>query len=236
MSEALRAIDLNADLGEGFPNDDVLLGLVTSASIACGGHAGDSATMLRTLWRARELGVRPGAHPGFDDRESFGRRERSVTATDVEHLIRSQVELLRSQAHELGMDLDFVKPHGALYNQAQRDPDVAQGVIRAMIGLKLILLGQPGSVLEGLSEKAGVRYITEGFPDRRYRPDGRLVPRTEPNAIMTDPGEMASHIESLVNQGLQTLCIHGDDPHAVRNAQAVRTALERRGVLIRSFA
>jgi UPF0271 protein len=230
-----RAIDLNADLGEGFPNDAALLARVTSASIACGGHAGDSETIAHTLREAQHRGVVVGAHPGYPDRTEFGRRELQLPADEVERIIGQQVEDLSAIATMLGMTVRFIKPHGALYNQAQREDGVAAAVVAAVARLGLPLLGQPGSVLEARAREAGLRYITEGFPDRRYRHDGRLAPRSESGAILHDPADIEAQVVRLVDQRLMTLCIHGDDPRAVANADNVRSILERQAIELRSF-
>jgi UPF0271 protein len=237
MSAPARTIDLNADLGEGCPHDEELLDRVSSASVSCGFHAGDRDAIVRTLRAAKERGVAVGAHPGFADREGFGRRERDISAAEVERLIIEQFEALSAMAAEVSAELRFVKPHGALYNQAQRQDEVAAGVVAAMVRLGLPVLGQPGSVLEARAAAAGVRFVAEGFPDRRYRPDGRLVPRSEPGAVLDDPAEVEAQVVRLVGQGgVATLCIHGDDPRAVRNADLVLAALARIGIGRESFA
>jgi UPF0271 protein len=230
-----RTIDLNADLGEGCPSDAALLARVSSASIACGAHAGDRSTMAATLAEAQRRGVIVGAHPGYADRAAFGRRELRLPPLEVERLIVEQVEVLRSVGSSLGVTIGFVKPHGALYNQAQKEDEVAAAVIAALARLQCPLLGQPGSLLEVRARKAGVRYVTEGFPDRRYRADGRLVPRSDPDAIVHDPAEMEAQVARLVAEGVMTLCIHGDDPRSVANADRVRGILERQGIILRSF-
>jgi UPF0271 protein len=231
-----RSIDLNADLGEGCPNDAALLARVTSASVACGAHAGDPATIGRTLAEARDRGVVVGAHPGYADRAEFGRRERKLATGEVTRLIVEQVEYIVTRAAELDVVIRFVKPHGALYNQAQREDAVAAEVVAALIQLQLPLLGQPASVLEARARGGGVPYITEGFPDRRYRADGRLVPRTEAGAILHERGEMEAQVIRLVEEGVMTLCIHGDDPRAVVNAETVRAILDRQAIAVRCFA
>jgi len=236
MSLKPHSIDLNADLGEGFPHDEALLGLVTSASIACGAHAGNQAIMLETLQTAQRHGIAVGAHPGFEDREGFGRFEREMTTGEVEQLIGRQVDTLQRLADEIGIPIRFVKPHGALYNQAQRDPQMAQGIINAVVRLGLPVLGQPGSVLESLADATGVRFVAEGFPDRRYQEDGRLVPRTDPNAVLHDPEEVASQVVRLLKRGYETLCIHGDAPNAVANALSISEILTQQGIILRSFA
>ncbi len=232
-----RAIDLSADVGEGCPNDWILLDdLVTSASVACGAHAGGPEEIRQTLGHARDRGVAVGAHPGYPDREHFGRREQSISADAVTTMILDQVAFLVDLAAEVGVAVRFLKPHGALYNQAQRQNEIARGVVDAAAELGLPLLGQPGTVLEGWAVGRGVRYIAEGFPDRRYRDDGSLVPRSEPDAILHDPAEMAEQVSRLLARGrMATLCIHGDDPRAVDNARLVRQALDGMSIVVRSF-
>jgi UPF0271 protein len=231
-------IDLNADMGEGCPNDGTLLdGLVTSASIACGAHAGDRASIRATLGQARDNGVAVGAHPGYPDREHFGRRERTMSSDAVTAMIMEQTKFLTELAADLGVAILFLKPHGALYNQAQREDLIARGVVDAASELGLPLLGQPGTLLERLASGSDVRYIAEGFPDRRYRDDGSLVPRDEPDAVLHDPAEMETHLLRLIaGRRVATLCIHGDDPRAVDNARLVRGILEGQGIAVRSFA
>jgi 5-oxoprolinase (ATP-hydrolysing) subunit A len=232
----LPAIDLNADLGEGCANDRALLGLVTSASIGCGAHAGSPDVIRQTLHDARACGVMVGAHPGYPDREHFGRREMEIRTEAVRDLILEQVATLGALAAEVGVPVRFLKPHGALYNQAQRQDEIARGVIAAAVELGLPLLGQPDTLLERLASAQGLRYIAEGFPDRRYRDDGSLVPRGEPDAVLHQPAEMEAQLVRLTAIGrVETLCIHGDDPRAVANAELVRRVLESHGITIRSF-
>jgi 5-oxoprolinase (ATP-hydrolysing) subunit A len=231
-----REIDLNADLGEGCPNDRAVLERVTSASICCGTHAGSPDTIRRTLRDARVCGVVLGAHPGYPDREGFGRREQVMASQAVRQLIKDQVAFLQVLAAEAGVAIEFLKPHGALYNQAQRQDKIARGVVAAAGDLGLPLLGQPDTLLQRLAVEHGISYIAEGFPDRRYRDDGSLVPRSEPGAVLHDPAEIEAHLLQLVAWGrVATLCIHGDDPRAVANAELVRTVLEQHGIGIRSF-
>jgi UPF0271 protein len=230
------SIDLNADLGEGFPNDRALLELVTSASICCGAHAATHEEIRQTLVDAVACGVVVGAHPGYADREHFGRREREMDSDAVRDLILEQVAALIKLAAEAGAAVRFVKPHGALYNQAQREEGIARGVVAAAIELDLPLLGQPDTLLRTQANIQKVRYITEGFPDRRYRPDGSLTPRSEADAILCDPGEFEAQVLRLVNEGsVETLCVHGDEAHAVANAELVRRVLKRSGIVLRSF-
>ncbi|MDR3634213.1 MAG: LamB/YcsF family protein [Isosphaeraceae bacterium] len=235
MKNTSRSVDLNADLGEGFPNDEALLRRVTSASICCGAHAGDHDTIAQTLSLARRYRVTVGAHPGFADREQFGRREWPVSALAVAELITEQFEALNSMAREHEVSVRFVKPHGALYNQAQRDPSIAEGVIAALLRLAVPVLGQPGGELERFARETGVPFISEGFPERRYGPGGRLVARSEPDAVLHDPFEIGAQALRLVASGVRSLCIHGDDPSAVAKADIVLAALKADGVALRGF-
>ena len=230
-----RTIDLNADLGEGFPWDEALLDRVTSASVCCGAHAGDPETIARTLRWARDRGVVVGAHPGYPDREGFGRSDRAMPPGDLESTIAAQVAELERLAGPIGLALRFVKPHGALYNQAHRDPALAASLLRALRRKDWPILGQPGGCVETLAPGAGLRFIAEGFADRRYRPDGRLVARTEPNALLEDPAEIGDQVLRLVDQGVGTICIHGDDPRAVDLADLVLGVLRAAGVEPKSF-
>jgi 5-oxoprolinase (ATP-hydrolysing) subunit A len=233
---AVRSVDLNADLGEGFASDRDLLHRVTSASVCCGAHAGSPVSIRETLHNAQRLGVVVGAHPGYPDREGFGRRARIVTSEQVEQWILDQVAALGELAGATGVPLRFLKPHGALYNQAQREEHVARGVIEGVSRLGLPLLGQPGTILERLAAARGIHYVAEGFPDRRYQPDGTLVPRSEPGSVLRNVEEVESNVVALLADGrAKTLCIHGDDPDAVANADRVRLVLDRNGITPRSF-
>ncbi|SIO61180.1 UPF0271 protein [Singulisphaera sp. GP187] len=230
-----RAVDLNADLGEGFPNDRELLDLVSSASLCCGAHAGNRPVILETLHQVAERKVVLGAHPGFADRDHFGRRELATSAVAVEQLVLTQIDALALLAAEVGLVIRYVKPHGALYNQAQRQAEVAEGVLSAMARLQLPLLGQPGTILETRARALGVTYVTEGFPDRRYRDDGRLVPRSEPNAVLVEAREVECQVLRLIDSGVASLCIHGDDPRALENARTIRNLLERHSIVMKGF-
>jgi UPF0271 protein len=229
------SVDLNADLGEGCPWDEALLVRVTSASVCCGAHAGGPAESERTLRAALGRGVVVGAHPGFEDREGFGRREQTVARAAVERLIREQVGRLGTLAAQVGTAIHYLKPHGALYNQAQRDVEIAAGVADAASALGLPVLGQPGSRVQVAAGRAGVRFVAEGFADRRYDPDGRLVPRDRPDAILRDRAEIGEQVLRLVEGGIASLCLHGDNPDSVPLADLVRDALDRAGVIVRPF-
>jgi UPF0271 protein len=229
-------IDLNCDLGEGGPADDELLGLVTSANVACGGHAGDPATAFQTLSLAARYGVRAGAHPSFLDRENFGRRELERTEQQVFEDCVYQVGALAGLARAVGRPLTHLKPHGALYNLACRDDNYARPIVAAAQLFGLSLLGLPSSRLEVLS--AGrCHFVAEGFADRRYLPDGSLVPRTRPDAFVEDLAEAVRQVEWLVTvKGVRTVCVHGDNPHAVAYVRELRAALLRQGITLQAFA
>jgi UPF0271 protein len=230
------SIDLNADLGEGFPNDLALLDLVTSANICCGAHAGTPGVIRQTLREARARGVLIGAHPGYPDRETFGRREQERTTLELIDLISAQISAFMTLAEEEGATVRYLKPHGALYNQAQREPHVARAVAEAARALGWPLLGQPGSVLEAEARDRGIDYVAEGFPDRRYREDGSLVTRSEAGALLHEPHEIQEQVIRLVSAGrFSTLCIHGDSPGAVATAALVRRVLAQHGISVRSF-
>jgi UPF0271 protein len=229
-------IDLNCDLGEGCASDDELLGLVTSANVACGGHAGDPSTAFATLSLAARYGVRTGAHPGFMDREHFGRRELKRTEQQVFEECAYQVGALAGLARAVGRPLTHLKPHGALYNMACRDDDYARPVIAVAQLFGLSVLGLPGSRLEVLS--AGrCPFFAEGFADRRYQPDGSLAPRDRPDAFVEDLAEAVRQVEWLVSvKGVRTVCVHGDNPHAVAFVRELRAALLRQGITLQAFA
>jgi UPF0271 protein len=235
-SDVRLAIDLNADLGEGCPWDELLLAKVTSASVCCGAHAGDEQSIGRTLRAAKANGVVVGAHPGYEDRQHFGRREQPFPGPSLEESLNHQLDLLSQVAGEEGVRLRFVKPHGALYNQAQRDRQIAEAIVNAVSRRSVALLGLPNSTLCELAAAAGIRYVAEGFIDRRYRPDGSLVARSEPNAILQDPAEIRAQMLRLVHQGTETLCIHGDNPDSVRLVTLAAEVLRDAGVATRSFA
>jgi UPF0271 protein len=229
-------IDLNCDLGEGCAYDDELMGLITSANVACGGHAGDPATAFATLSMAARYGVRAGAHPSFFDREGFGRRELERTEQQVFEDCVYQVGALAGLARAVGRPLTHLKPHGALYNMACEDENYARPVVAAAQLFGLAVVGLPDSRLQVLS--AGrCHFAPEGFADRRYLPDGSLVPRTRPDAFVDDLAEAVSQVEWLVSvKGVRTVCVHGDNPHAVAFVRELRAALLRQGITIQAFA
>jgi 5-oxoprolinase (ATP-hydrolysing) subunit A len=250
------AIDLNADLGEGFGvwrlgDDDALLGLVTSANVACGFHAGEPVTMRRVCARAAAAGVAVGAQVSYRDLAGFGRRFMDVDPAELTDDILYQLAALDGIARVAGTRVAYVKPHGALYNAAVTHAGHAQAVVDAVLAYdrRLPVLGLPGSVLLRELEAAGMHPVPEGFADRGYTPAGTLVPRTQPGALLHDPTTVADRAVRMAAHGVvvavdgtavlmpvRSVCVHGDTPGAVEMARAVRTALEGAGLTLRPFA
>jgi 5-oxoprolinase (ATP-hydrolysing) subunit A len=244
-------IDLNADVGESFGpwpmgDDARLIPLVTSVNVACGFHAGDPLTIERTIARAVAARVAIGAHPGYPDLAGFGRRDMEMPAAEIEAAIVYQVGAVAAFARAAGTDLRHVKPHGALYNRAARDPGLAEAIARAVrrCSAELLLVGLAGSDLLAAGQAAGLEVVAEGFADRAYEPDGSLRSRKQPGALL-GPEAAAVQAVALVRDSTvtavdgttvairpETLCIHGDGEHAVAVALAVRAALEAAGVEI----
>ncbi len=229
-------IDLNSDLGEGCDMDEEIMSLVTSANICCGFHAGGPAVARIALDLAARQGVQAGAHPGYADREHFGRRELELNEDEIYEMCLYQVGALEGLARITGQPLRYLKPHGALYNQACRDDAYARPVIAAAEALDLTLVGLPGSRLEALSA-GSCPFVAEGFADRRYQPDGSLVPRSRSDAFIEDANEAVRQARRLIQErGVRTLCVHGDNPRAVAFVGALRAALIDAGFTIRAFA
>ena len=229
-------IDLNADVGEGAGFDDELMPLVTSANVCCGLHAGGPTEIRATLELAKRHGVTVGAHPGYDDRNHFSRREHALSQQELLDLCTSQISALDALAREANVELRYIKAHGALYNQACRDRETALAFSAAVSAWNLPVVGLPGSKLEAAVTERGLVFISEGFADRRYRPDGSLVSRTEAEAFVRNPEEAVRQVEWLIRtQGVRTICVHGDNPQAVTFARAVREALLNRGFTLKPF-
>jgi len=229
-------IDLNSDLGEGCGHDAELMALISSANISCGFHAGDVATARQALALAKQHGVRAGAHPGFADRENFGRRELERSEEQVYEDCVYQVGALAGLAKLVGWPLTHLKPHGALYNMACRDDCYARPIVAAAALFDLPLLGLPGSRLQEQG-RGRCRFVAEGFADRRYLPDGSLVPRSRPDAFVADPDEAVTQAKRLLRErGIETLCVHGDNPAALQFVRQLRQALEREGFVVKAFA
>jgi UPF0271 protein len=218
-------IDLNCDLGEGCPHDEELMGYITSANVACGFHAGDAVAAAATLRAAARHGVQAGAHPSFADRENFGRRELVLPESQIYEECVYQVGAVIALARAAGVGIRHIKPHGALYNLACRDDAYARPLVQAAEFFQLPLVALPNSRLQAVAAgRCG--YFAEGFADRRYRPDGSLVPRSEPNAFVEDPAEAVRQVEWLLRErGVRTICVHGDNPHAVAFVRQLRQAL-----------
>lgn len=230
-------IDLNADLGEGADFDAELMPLITSANVCCGLHAGGPSEIRATLELTKKHGVAVGAHPGYYDREHFGRREWKLSRQELLDLCIYQISALDALARGSDVELRYIKAHGALYNQASRDSETAVSFSVAAYAWNLPIVGLPGSKLERAAKDRGLFFVAEGFADRRYRPDGSLVPRTEPDAFVEDPQEAVEQAERLIaERGVRTLCVHGDNPRAVEFARAVREALLEKGFNLKAFA
>jgi UPF0271 protein len=229
-------IDLNCDLGEGCPHDAELMPLITSANIACGFHAGDPGLAHRALATAARYGVKVGAHPGFPDREHFGRREIERTEQQVFDDCMYQVGALTGVALAIPWSVRYIKAHGALYNMACHDDAYGRPLMEAALLFELPLLGLPGSRLQALCARR-CPFIAEGYADRRHRPDGSLVPRSEPDAFVHDPAQAVEQIEWLLREkGVRTICVHGDNPQALDFVRALRQALGHHNIEIRPFA
>ena len=228
-------IDLNCDLSEGMDNDEAIMPHITSANIACGFHAGDKHTMRETLRLTKHFGVNAGAHPSWDDRENFGRKEMDVSPKEAEKLVFEQIQILAAIAQKEGVTLTHVKPHGALYNQSAKDIQLASAIARAVKAhsVDLILVGLAGSRSLEAGREMGLRVAAEGFPDRGYNADGSLMSRLLPGALIESPEDVARHAIELVKTGkMDTLCLHGDHTNAGENAKMLKDVLEKNGVEI----
>lgn len=247
----MTAIDLNADLGEGAPYDEELLRIVSSANVACGGHAGDAGTMAETVRLAIGNGVAVGAHPGYPDREGFGRESGFMRGDELYDALTEQVTALADLTAELGAKLAHVKPHGALYNDAVNDAEIADVIARVVAEApgEPAFMGMANTELEAAAGRHGLDFIAEAFIDRAYEPDGTLVSRKEPGAVHEDLNVATTQAVRLAEDGrvtardgdeitvrADTLCIHGDTPGAAEKARAVRDVLESHGIEIRAHA
>jgi len=244
-------IDLNADLGEGCDNDEALLKLVSSANIACGWHAGDANTMRQCVRWALDNGVAIGAHPSFPDRENFGRSEMHLPPEEIVAGVLYQVGALAAIVKAEGGRLAHVKAHGALYNQAVKEPALAEALCEAVRRFDpgLRFFGLAGSGMIGAAQRAGLMPVEEVFADRGYMPDGSLVPRSRPGALIEDEAQSLAQTLSLVRDhrvtaidgsvvkvNAQTVCLHGDGAHALAFARRIRERLESEGITIAAMA
>ncbi len=248
-------IDINSDLGEGFGryrcgDDGALLGIVTSANVACGFHAGDPEIMAQTFTVAKQRGVAVGAHAGFPDLWGFGRRPIPFSAGEIERLVAYQIGAAMALASYAGHRITHVNAHGTLANLAETEPDVADAVARAIraVDRNLAALTIARSEQVRAAERAGLRAFSQIYADRAYTEQGTLVPRSEPGAVIHDAAEAAKRVVAMVEAGalitvsgarlktpIDSVCVHGDSPHAIDTARTVRQALERAGATVAPF-
>jgi UPF0271 protein len=228
------AVDLNADVGEGFADDERLLDVVTSANVACGFHAGSAETMRIVCALAAERDVAIGAHPSYRDPEGFGRRDLDVDSHVLREEVAEQIAVLAEIAADEGAEVTYVKPHGALYTRAITDREVARAIVDAVLGHGVAMLAWPGSELFEQARAAGMESFAEGFADRGYA-NGHLVSRDEPGALLAAP-EAAQQAVALAQAGeVRSICVHGDSPGAAALAAGVRAALIGAGFAVRRF-
>ena len=254
----LKRIDLNSDVGESFGNhkiglDEEVIPLISSANVACGYHGGDPHVMKRTLAIAKKHGIAVGAHPGFPDLMGFGRRNMDVSLEEIQDYVTYQVGALQAFASVLGLRLQHVKLHGALYNMAVKNPQITEAVAAVLNGLDpelilLVLAGPDRIQLQEMGRRAGIRMAFEFFADRAYNPDGSLVSRQEPGAVLHDKEQVTDKVLQMVAEGTvtardgsaielaaDTICVHGDNPAAVSLAGRIRQALMESGVEVVPF-
>jgi UPF0271 protein len=245
----MTAIDLNSDLGEGDPYDDELLQIVSSCNIACGGHAGDAETMAATVRAALINGVCVGAHPAYPDRDGFGRVSGYLAGGALYEALTDQVTSLADVAAQLGARLTHVKPHGALYNDAAANSELADVIARVVAEAHgaPAFVGMANTELQFAAERHRLEFVAEAFVDRAYEADGTLVSRSEPAAVHSDlsvittqavglakVGRVTARNGAVIDVPADTLCIHGDTPGAAQAARAVRDVLESHGIEIRA--
>ena len=244
-----KQIDLNCDMGEGMDNDAKLMPLISSANIACGYHAGNDSIMRATVALAKLSGVSIGAHPGFADKENFGRTEMQLSSNELYQLIWDQLALMQTITQEALVAMHHVKPHGALYNMAARDASMARIICQAVkdFDAHLILYGLSGSYLISEAKALGLTTASEVFADRTYQDNGSLTPRSQPNAMIHDQASSLAQVLQMIQEqnvvsvtgkiialSAETICIHGDGPHAVSFAQQINTALQTASIKIQS--
>ena len=252
----MEKIDLNCDMGERFGAyklgmDDAVIQFISSANIACGWHAGDPFVMNHTVAIAVEHGVGVGAHPGYPDLLGFGRRNMDCTPEDLRNYVIFQIGALQAFCNAHGTKMQHVKPHGALYLTAVENEDVARAVAEAIVSvnpdlLYVALAGAKGELMRRIGQEVGLRVVYEAFPDRAYSPEGTLVSRRQPGAVIKEPREVAQRALQMVKEGVviavdgttipleaQTLCVHGDNPKAVDLVRSIRETLEADGVAVK---
>jgi len=244
-------VDLNCDLGEGCTTDAAIMPFISSANIACGFHAGGEETIRQTLLLAKQFNVAVGAHPSYPDRANFGRKEMELPIQEIKSLVIAQIELVKKLAEEIGLQLQHVKPHGALYNKAARDINIATIIAEAVkeVDSKLILFGLANSESGKAAEKIGLNFYNEVFADRTYTEEGQLTPRSEINAMINTNEEAIAQVLQMISKGTvtstnghiipiqaDTICIHGDGEHAVSFAQQINSIILASNIQIVSKA
>jgi len=236
ISNNMRDFDINCDMGEGVGNDNIIMPFITSANIACGGHAGNKRTMKETILLAKKYNVNIGAHPSFKDKANFGRTEMSISPEKIYQLIYDQLTAFREIADACKVGIHHVKPHGALYNMAARDKQMAKAIAYAVhdFDLDIILFGLSGSHIITEGNKAGLKTASEVFADRTYKDDGSLTPRSRSNALITDEKACIKQVSEMISKGrvktvsgkyiavkADTICVHGDGAKAAELAEAI---------------
>lgn len=248
----MLSIDLNCDMGEGYPNDEQIFPYITSVNIACGYHAGNKETMQRTVELALQHKVAIGAHPGYPDKENFGRIDilhKKLKLDELTRIVQKQIVLLQEICRSFNTSLHHVKPHGALYNRAAWDLETAQAICSAIqqADASLTLYGLSGSVMEKAAANHNLQFVSEVFADRTYQPDGSLTPRSAPNALITDTNSALQQVLGIIRTGqvytvagkaipirAETVCIHGDGTHAVSFAKTIHANLTDNGIILKS--
>jgi UPF0271 protein len=246
MEPLKRKIDINCDLGESYGHfkvgqDSKIMPHITSANVACGFHAGDPVTMAHTVKLAKKSGVAIGAHPGYPDLMGFGRREMKLNPEELKSYITYQVGALQAFAKASGTDLQHVKPHGALYDVAARDNNIARTIVEAVLSIdsKLIVLGPPHSMIAKTASRVGLHVALEAFADRAYNPDGTLVSRSQPGSVIEEPKLVVERARKMIEDGtvsaingetvhlgqVHTVCVHGDTPNAADMARVLKASL-----------
>ena len=237
----MKTIDINCDLGEGSGNDAALVPYISSCSIACGGHAGNKATILKSIHNAQDLGVKTGAHPAYPDPENFGRISMKITPKKLQDALRSQLDLF----YTLCADVNHIKPHGALYNDMHDDYEKAAAFVEVSkeYASNPKLYCSPNSALARVAQEEGMIVVHEGFGDRAYTPTGKLVSRSHPKALLTDKDQVAKQVLSIVSDkriitlegqpiplNVQTLCMHGDGKNVVENLKHLNQVLKKNAI------
>lgn len=244
----VKSIDLNCDLGEGFPFDEQLMEMISSCNIACGGHYGDEGSIRKAVCLARQNGVRVGAHPSFPDQKNFGRALMQMDNSELLISLKEQLKIIYAICVEEGVELNYVKPHGALYNLAAISEEVALVIVEAVKSMgDFALMGLPGSELEKICSMKNVPFIPESFADRRYDNDAKLLSRKEPNAVMHNPHEVVEQVLNMVVSGRvktaggswkslspQSICVHGDNENALELVKIISKSLKQLNINIRS--